>query len=303
VIRQQNCGVSAARNAGMVEASGEYLAFLDADDVFLPHALESNADYLDTHPNCGAVYADAVYCDRDGNPLAKLSDYWPSDLDANFLDTIVVTPFIAVCAAMVRGHAIDARRLRFEPDRTIGEDWEFFIRLAETEEFGRNSEVVFKYRIHGTNATVASGRQRSASTGRVRLRILDSPLIDRLSLGTRATLFYQLLFENFADDPDTQLGLLTSRPFAELPATEQSRLLHLLAAHWLEKGWSGQKARALLESSTAHCPQAVKPRLLWLATCVSPGLSRSLLGARRRLSALYRKPAESTALQLFEELA
>ena len=47
LIRQQNAGVSAARNAGMMAAEGEYLVFLDADDRLAPGALEKLSAYLD----------------------------------------------------------------------------------------------------------------------------------------------------------------------------------------------------------------------------------------------------------------
>ena len=57
---QNNCGISAARNAAIRSADGEYIAFLDSDDVWLPELLESQVAVLDRRPEIGLVYARAA---------------------------------------------------------------------------------------------------------------------------------------------------------------------------------------------------------------------------------------------------
>jgi glycosyltransferase involved in cell wall biosynthesis len=58
---RQNRGASASRNLGAQHATGEYLAFLDADDVYLPRKLESQVPVLDAHPEVGMIYAATEY--------------------------------------------------------------------------------------------------------------------------------------------------------------------------------------------------------------------------------------------------
>jgi hypothetical protein len=303
VIHQQNSGVAVARNRGLAAASGEYLAFLDADDVFFPTALASNASYLDAHRDRGVVYADGMFCNRAGQSVARLSDYLPAEHEGDVLDALVVTPFIAVCTAMIRRQVVATRGLRFEPDRPLGEDWEFFIRLAETERFGRNPEAIFKYRRHAQNATLASSSERAANAGQIRLGVLTSPVIGQLAPATVATLFYQLLFESFPEQPEMHLRLVTDRSFARLSAHDQGRLLRLVAAHWLRQGWSVQRARALLDTPIDHRPRSAKAWLLRLATYLPPDWSRALLNARRRPRVSHNGQGETPALRLFEELA
>ena len=56
VQHERNKNGAAARNTGVKTAKGEYIAFLDDDDLFLPHKLERQVNYLENHPEKGAVY-------------------------------------------------------------------------------------------------------------------------------------------------------------------------------------------------------------------------------------------------------
>ena len=57
----QNRGASASRNLGIHHAKGEYLAFLDSDDVYLPRKLEEQVPLLDAHPSVALMYAATEY--------------------------------------------------------------------------------------------------------------------------------------------------------------------------------------------------------------------------------------------------
>lgn len=68
-ISQSNQGVSAARNLALSKASGEFIAYLDADDMWNPEKLALQVEFLDAHPNCGFVHSEVAVIDEQDNVL------------------------------------------------------------------------------------------------------------------------------------------------------------------------------------------------------------------------------------------
>lgn len=74
----KNHGMSATRNLGLRHATGEYIAFLDADDVWLPDKLEQQLKIMQLHPEAGMVYGASQYWHSwTGNPADRVQDYTP----------------------------------------------------------------------------------------------------------------------------------------------------------------------------------------------------------------------------------
>ena len=70
-LRQDNAGVSAARNAGVAAASGEWLAFLDADDWYYPDRLRWHADWIARDPGLDFLTGDYDYRRPDGSLISR----------------------------------------------------------------------------------------------------------------------------------------------------------------------------------------------------------------------------------------
>lgn len=65
-VRQPNRGRSNARNHALSLAMGKYITFLDSDDLYLPDKIQSQVDYLKSHPKIGMVYTSAHCIDKQG---------------------------------------------------------------------------------------------------------------------------------------------------------------------------------------------------------------------------------------------
>jgi glycosyltransferase involved in cell wall biosynthesis len=64
---QNNKGVSAARNLALMHATGEFIAYLDADDIWYPAKLAQQVAFLDAHPDCGLVHTEVSVIDDEDN--------------------------------------------------------------------------------------------------------------------------------------------------------------------------------------------------------------------------------------------
>lgn len=85
IISQKNRGLAGARNTGIRNAQGEYVALLDADDLWLPQKLEKHVAHLESNPDIGVSFSPSAFIDETGKPLGfyqitKIKDITPLDL-------------------------------------------------------------------------------------------------------------------------------------------------------------------------------------------------------------------------------
>jgi glycosyltransferase involved in cell wall biosynthesis len=178
-----NRGVSNSRNRGIAVSTGEYLVFLDADDVLLEDKLRSQSQYLDEHPDVGVVYCDCLLCDSTGSSLAtRFSEVRPPRSGSVF-EPLCRGNFLPIHAAMVRRRCLDSVgdfQEAFQPN----EDWHLWLRLAGVTRFHYDERVLCKYRLHMGN--VSHNRfAMSRANALVRLWLVQSPLFPQLSTRTQ----------------------------------------------------------------------------------------------------------------------
>ena len=117
-----------ARNAGIEISSGEFLLFLDDDDIRLPGALDDQVKLLEADPTLGFVYGPILVGDSNCVPTgATVSVDCP---EGDLFWTLLERPFIPLHAVLARKTAIEKAGC-FNPELVGAEDWTLLIRLAE----------------------------------------------------------------------------------------------------------------------------------------------------------------------------
>ncbi|BAT54331.1 putative glycosyl transferase [Nostoc sp. NIES-3756] len=145
VISQENKGLSGARNTGITNSCGEYIAFIDADDLWLPTKLEKQVKCLDDSPQAGLVYTWTAWTDESGKPTGVIV---ASNVEGYVWEQMVVNDKISNgSSAMVRRICFDQVGL-FDTELTSSEDRDMWIRLAAHYHFAVVKEPLTLYRRH-----------------------------------------------------------------------------------------------------------------------------------------------------------
>jgi glycosyltransferase involved in cell wall biosynthesis len=153
VIRHEiNRGVSAARNSGIAEARGEWLAFLDDDDLWSPRKMRAHIDAAD---GAGWGYASAIVVDSGSRPLYALPLPDPAGLSKSLLAGNVVPggpSNVIARASLVRELGGFDESLRHHT-----EDWDLWIRLARSAHPAACSEVLVATLQHPGRSALRGG--------------------------------------------------------------------------------------------------------------------------------------------------
>jgi glycosyltransferase involved in cell wall biosynthesis len=152
LLQQQNAGVAAARNFGIAESKGEYIAPLDADDIWYPQKLEKQVECMQTaNPPVGLVYCWSIYLDGEGRVMGRYpaeqlckpqGEVLAALVFANFLDHASNPLVRRSCIDHVGGYSSHLRQQKIEGC----EDWHFYLRVAEHYRFGLVQDYLIGYR-------------------------------------------------------------------------------------------------------------------------------------------------------------
>jgi glycosyltransferase involved in cell wall biosynthesis len=159
-LRQENRGANATRNAGIKAARGEFIAFLDADDLWMPEKLALQIRLSEARSEAGLIYGGMLLFDSTSgavigyHPLSRCHEGW-------VMRQLYMYQFVPSPTPLIRREVFE-RVGAFDEGVTGPDDWDMWLRIAARFQFALVAEPVALYRVHASVAGSKSVDQYAA---------------------------------------------------------------------------------------------------------------------------------------------
>jgi len=151
-VYKENGGLSAARNTGIEHSRGDYIAFLDADDLWVEGKIEKQLELFAKHPSVGVVYGNAVRITTEEKmPPAPNARQGTKAID-DFQNALLVKNVVTGSAScvLIKKECFD-RLGGFDESLTSSEDWDMWLRISAQYEFAMVPDTLVGLRAHSQN--------------------------------------------------------------------------------------------------------------------------------------------------------
>ena len=214
VFSYPNTGSNPSRNRGVYHATGEYIAFLDADDLWTPNKLESQLIALQANPQAAVAYSWTNSIDelgqflRQGSHISVTGDVYKQLLLSNFLDS--------GSNPLIRAHTLAAVG-GFDESLAHGEDLDMWLRLAAHYQFVAVPSPQILYR-QSSNSVSSNIQSMEASTRRVLEQAFErKPEFKHLKRKSFGNLYKYLTYKALEKPPKRRLeSLIAARFFGHI---------------------------------------------------------------------------------------
>lgn len=147
IENEGNKGLAFTRNRLIDEAQGDYIAWLDSDDIAFPNRIEKEVNFLEKNKKYALVASWAKIIDSDSQPTGSfIKSYIPNQ---HLTALLLFVNYIVQSSVMIRKSMLPT--LHYNLDFPPTEDYELWVRIAQKHPIAILSEVLVDYRIHTTN--------------------------------------------------------------------------------------------------------------------------------------------------------
>lgn len=199
-ILKENGGPASARNLGIKEAKGEFIAFLDADDLWMSDKLEKQLERFDGE-DIGLVFSSVQKMDKDNHDLP---DYVNRErFEGHIFEKLFNKNFVPTSTVLVRKSCFEEFGVFDEDPELISvEDYDMWLRIASKYKLAHVDEKLVRYRVHENNISKNLARSYFGE-----IKVLEAnkkrfaqkyPQIENAWVPRLAKVYYELAIDYFA---------------------------------------------------------------------------------------------------------
>lgn len=209
-----NEGLATSRNRGINLACGEYISFIDADDLWTPDKLEAQLKALQTHPQAAVAYSWTDCIDESGQFCRRGNHI---TVQGNVYAQLLLTDFIENGSnLLIRSQAFQNVGC-FNESLPAAEDWDMWLRLAAKYEFVVVPSPQVLYRLSATSMSANVVRQEAACLQVIEQAFAQAPdSLQHLKRPSLANLYKYLTYKVLEGVPEPKAGQVAMRFLAQL---------------------------------------------------------------------------------------
>ncbi len=209
IFSYPNANQAVSRNRGISHATGEFIAFLDADDLWTPDKLDAQFKALQQNPQAALAYSWTNSINESGEFLRRGS--YVSDNGDVYAKLLLVDFLENGSIPLIRRQALTEVG-NFEPSLTPAEDWDMWLRLASRYPFVVVPKVQILYRVSADSASTNVTRMESACWRVIEKAFTQAPdSLQHLKNDSIANIYKYLTFKVLQGYPNRQRGITAAR--------------------------------------------------------------------------------------------
>lgn len=156
LIAQTNSGVCAARNRGILEATGQYICLMDHDDYWFPEKLALQLEQMNQHPEVGLVYSTFAWWHPKAEDVFPDPDFYKDESPASAIDDefsgwiyhlLLLDCWVLTSSALIRAEVFNKCGV-FDESLPYSEDWDLWLRISREYPFIKLKKTLTLYRQH-----------------------------------------------------------------------------------------------------------------------------------------------------------